>query len=188
MLLSERFRAVQAVWPAEVDLFAAAWNRQLPKFVSWIPQPNATAVNAFALSWSNLKAYAFPPFALIPRRLLKIKRESADLVLVCPLWPSQPWWPLLLEMAIDLPRVFRSHRLLLNSSELNPHPLLQTGKFILSAWMLSGVASKSEAFRRKLLNYCWPVPVPLQQLHISPPGATGVAGIWQRVSITCLTR
>lgn len=43
MLFVDRFRALQAVWPSEVDLFSAAWNRQLPKFVSWIPQPNATA-------------------------------------------------------------------------------------------------------------------------------------------------
>ena len=187
MLLSIRFKALQAIWPADIDLFAAAWNRQLPKFVSWIPQPNATAVNAFSLNWSNLKAYAFPPFALIPRCLLKIKRERANLILVCPLWPSQPWWPLLLEMATDLPRVFRSHHLLLHSSELNPHPLLQSGKFLLSAWMLSGVASKSEAFRRRLSNYCWPAPVPLQRLPTSPPGTNGVAGMWQGVSIPCLT-
>lgn len=42
-LFVDRFRALQAVWPSEVDLFSAAWNCQLPKFVSWIPQPNATA-------------------------------------------------------------------------------------------------------------------------------------------------
>ncbi|KZR97527.1 Uncharacterized protein APZ42_007544, partial [Daphnia magna] len=147
MLLSDRFKALHLIWPTEVDLFEAAWNRQLPKFVSWIPQPNAAAVNAFSLSWYNLRAYAFPPFALILRCLAKIKRERADLVLICPLWPSQPWWPLLLEMAIDIPRVFQYHPLLLHSSDLHPHPLLQSGKFLLSAWMLSGVVSKNEDFR-----------------------------------------
>lgn len=47
MLISDRFKILNLIWPREVDLFAAAWNRQLPKFVSWIPQPNAMAVNAY---------------------------------------------------------------------------------------------------------------------------------------------
>jgi hypothetical protein len=90
----------------DVDLFAATWNRQLPQFVSWIPQPNASAVNAFSLRWTDLHAYAFPPFTLIPRCLSKIKRERATIVLICPLWPAQTWFPLLLEMSVGLPRIF----------------------------------------------------------------------------------
>jgi hypothetical protein len=42
-------------------------------------------VNAFSLNWYNLRAYAFPPFALILWCLAKIKKENADLVLICPL-------------------------------------------------------------------------------------------------------
>jgi hypothetical protein len=171
------------IWPTEVDLFAAAWNCQLPKFVSWIPQPNSAAVNAFSLSRFHLRAYAFPPFALIPRCLAKIKREKADLVLICPLWPSQPWWTLLLEMAIDVPRVFRFHPLFLYSSDLHPHPLLQSGKFLLSAWMLYGVVSKNEDFHHRLLNCRWPAPVPLQLIPTSLPGTLGYVGMWKRVSI-----
>ena len=187
VLLSERFKDLQITWPMEIDLFAAAWNCQLPKYVSWIPQPNATAVNAFSLNWTRLKAYAFPPFSLIPRCLGKIRRENADLILVCPFWPSQPWWPLLLEMAIDVPRVFRPHRILLHSSELQPHPLLQSSRFRLTAWRLSGLAYKSDNFRLKLSNYCWPVHVPRHQPPINLHGAAGVAGVWQGITITYLT-
>lgn len=28
-------------WPADIDLFAARWNAQLPVFMSWTPQPGA---------------------------------------------------------------------------------------------------------------------------------------------------
>jgi hypothetical protein len=44
-----------------VDLFASAWNRQLDFFVSWKPQPEAMAVDAFSINWIILKGYAFPP-------------------------------------------------------------------------------------------------------------------------------
>jgi hypothetical protein len=39
----------------DVDSFVAVWNRQLPQFVSWIPQPNASAVKAFSLKLIVLK-------------------------------------------------------------------------------------------------------------------------------------
>jgi hypothetical protein len=187
MLYQEAFRRLQILWPMKVDLFAAAWNAQLPQFVSWIPQPNAMAVNAFAISWKDLHGYLFPPFALIPRCLTKITKERSEVVLVCPLWTGQPWFPLLLEMAIDIPRVFRSHPILLHSSELDPHPLLQSGKFLLSAWRLSGDASNCAVFRRKLSLCCWPVQERLQSLPTSQPGTIGCVGTWRGIPIPCQT-
>ena len=44
------------------------------------------------MDWRNLRAYAFPPFNLIPAVLHKTRREMATLVLVAPLWSAQPWW------------------------------------------------------------------------------------------------
>lgn len=98
MLWSDDFRKLASIWHVHTDLFASAWNAQLPRFVSWLPQPQDLAVNAFALNWSNLEGYAFPPFSLIPRCLDKIRRDQADVVLVCPLWQSQAWFPLLLQI------------------------------------------------------------------------------------------
>jgi hypothetical protein len=187
MLYQEAFRLLHNLWPMQVDLFAAAWNAQLPQFVSWMPQPNAMAVNAFSISWSTLQGYLFPPFALIPRCLAKIKKERAEMVLVCPLWTSQPWFPLLIEMAVEMPRVFRSHPILLHSSLLEPHPLLQSGKFLLFAWRLSGNASFCEAFRQRSLRCCWPVQEELLSLPISRPGTIGCAGTWRGVPILCQT-
>jgi hypothetical protein len=46
---------------------------------------------------------------MIPRCLTKIKREKTVFMLVCPLWPSQPWFFLLLEMATDILREFSSY-------------------------------------------------------------------------------
>jgi hypothetical protein len=55
------FQKIWALWEPKVDLFASAWNRQLDFFVSWKPQPEAMAVDAFSINWIILKGYAFPP-------------------------------------------------------------------------------------------------------------------------------
>ncbi len=176
MLLQDRFRQLSKIWPVQTDLFASAWNAQLPNFVSWLPQPKALAINAFALNWQGLIGYAFPPFALIPRCLAKIKKEKADIVLVGPLWPSQPWFPLLLQMSIDIPRILSPHHLLLHSPTLEPHPLIKSKKFLLVAWKLSGDALKIKDFQKELSTFSWKVSVSPHQLVTNPRGKIGLIG------------
>ena len=57
----------------DIDLFASRFNAKFPKSVSWHPEPGATAVDAFRVSWSNLKCYAFPPFSLLLQVLRKVR-------------------------------------------------------------------------------------------------------------------
>ena len=45
----------------EIDLFASRVNTQFQKYVSYRPDPNAFAVDAFTLNWGELK---FTPFLL----------------------------------------------------------------------------------------------------------------------------
>ena len=80
-------------------------NKQVDKFVSWKPEPGAWAVDAFHLSWKPLTFYAFPPFSLIGRVLRKVQQEEAEGILVVPLWTTQPWFPHLLRLLIDHPRI-----------------------------------------------------------------------------------
>ena len=79
----------------EIDLFASRLNRQFPRYVSYKPDPNAEAVNAFTMSWSDVTFCAFPPFCIIPSVLHKIIKDRARGILVAPDWPSQPWYPIL---------------------------------------------------------------------------------------------
>ena len=37
----------------DLDLFASRLNHQLPRYVSWIPDPNAVGVDAFTLDWGT---------------------------------------------------------------------------------------------------------------------------------------
>ena len=88
-----------------MDVFAFTWNAQLPAFVSWLPQPEAIATTAFSFNRERVSGFLFPPFALISKCLEKIRLEKATAVFVCPVWPGQPWFPLLLELACKIPRL-----------------------------------------------------------------------------------
>ncbi len=48
------------------------------------PRPLAVVTDAFSIDWGQLKGYAFPPFNLIPRTLMKVISDNANLLLVAP--------------------------------------------------------------------------------------------------------
>ncbi|XP_041482721.1 uncharacterized protein LOC121429644 [Lytechinus variegatus] len=87
----------------DIDLFASRLNNQLPRYVSWLPDPSAFSVDAFSLNWAKFNFYAFPPFCLIPSCLQKILNDKATGLLVVPNWPSQSWFPLLHIMTVGKP-------------------------------------------------------------------------------------
>ena len=71
-------KVIPIVGPFEIDLFASRLNKQIDDYVSWTPDPDATAVNAFSILWDRKPFYAFclPPFSLIPRWLQKITTDK----------------------------------------------------------------------------------------------------------------
>ena len=92
------FQKIWERWHPEIDLFALPWNAQLPEFVCWHSDPAAWMTDAFSLNWKYIKGYAFPPFNLIENCIRKMRQDQAQLTLVCPYWPSQPLFLLLLEV------------------------------------------------------------------------------------------
>lgn len=81
-----------------IDLFASRLNHKLPKYVTHRPEPYAFAIDAFSLTWSNDFFYIFPPVSLLPRILQKIQEDGTEAVLVARIWPTQVWWPSLLQL------------------------------------------------------------------------------------------
>lgn len=92
---------VDAFRPPEVDLFASRINKKCSRYVSWHRDPDAMAVNAFTISWADFYFYAFPPFSVILKTLRKIVSDSATGIVVVPLWPTQPWYPLFKSLLIS---------------------------------------------------------------------------------------
>ena len=71
--------------------------------MSYKPNPNAYAVDAFSLDWGKLQCYAFPPFSCISQCVQNIKTEKAEGKLVILHWPTQPLYSKIMKMTKGLP-------------------------------------------------------------------------------------
>lgn len=124
----------------EIDLFASIDNHKCYRYVSWVRDPGAEAVDAFTIDWKNFTFYAFPPFSLILRVLQKIVNDQATGILVVPFWQSQSWYPLFLKLMERDPLFFGPSSNLLFSPYSNAtHPLSKD--LILVVAKLSGKLS-----------------------------------------------
>ena len=97
--------------PLAVDLFASSLAHLLPCYCARADDPDAWALDAFSIPWSDFLGYAFPPFALLPRVLEKVASDRASLLLIAPFWPKRPWFPRLQSLLAGQPRslpVFRA--------------------------------------------------------------------------------
>ena len=87
----------------EVDLFATRLNKKCNLYVSWFPDKEAMQIDAFTLKWNSLNFYAFPPFVLVLRVLVKIRDDRARGIIVVPNWPNQLWFPLFSKLVEGVP-------------------------------------------------------------------------------------
>lgn len=146
-------RLCEVFFSPDIDLFASHINAQTSSYVSWKPDPYASFTNAFTFHWSNLRCYAFPPFSVIGRMVRKILEDRATSLAILPLWPNQTWFPMALQLLAAPPLLLPRASLVLPQDPSRVHP--QTSKLILSAMILSGDPLRTEAFRRKLPNFCF---------------------------------
>ena len=101
----------------QIDLFASRLNHQLPKYMSWHPDPGSFPVDSLQHSWRNLYGYAFPPFCLIGKVLAKVRKDQSLLLIVTPAWETQPWYATLLAMAVQNPIILPNLTTLLQGSQ-----------------------------------------------------------------------
>ena len=104
-LLPEVFRALCDRWhQPQIDLFATRFNNNVPLFVSPVPDPMATAVDALSLSSEDLDAYAFPPTAILGKVVEKLQDSPyRRLIIIAPGWPNMTWFWDLVEMSSQIP-------------------------------------------------------------------------------------
>ena len=140
-------RIMHIFGPIEVDMIASRLTAQVPAFSSWRPDPYAVATDAFLQDWSQIKGYANSPWSLIGRVLSKVKRDQASVVLVAPVWKTHPWYPLLLQMLIAMPRLINHDQTMLNRDLEDLIPQL-------AVWHISGRFSETKSYRRKLPHSC----------------------------------
>ena len=143
-----------AYGPFEIDLFASRLNNKMQCYCAWKPDPHAKFIDAFCLDWKDYTFYAFPPFSVVMRTLTKICSDHATGVLICPLWPTQPWFPKLMELLTNPPILLPPNCLFL---PFKPNKIHEHKNLRLLACPLSGNTTLVEEFRSRLGTSCAPL-------------------------------
>ena len=60
----------------KIDLFASRLNRHFPIYCSFKPDPDASYIDAFTLSWSDKHFYCFPPLVVSYKCFKKSSRTK----------------------------------------------------------------------------------------------------------------
>ncbi|XP_066978845.1 uncharacterized protein [Macrobrachium rosenbergii] len=133
-----------------IDLFATSRNNRLPLYCSPAPDPQAWATDAMLQDWSNLDLYAFPPFSMVKEVLRKFNSHvNVSVTLVAPFWPHKEWFPDLLSLLTDFPRLLPQRKSLLRQPHfLRYHQGLST--LALTGFRLSGNLSERKDFQEWL--------------------------------------
>ena len=141
----EVFNDLQRRWPVMMDLFVTSANRCCSLYFSPFHDPQALGTDALLHSWDHLLVYAFPPWGLIPQVNCKLRSLSGDLMtLIAPYWPQRPWFPDLLDLAVDRPIA------LPHCPDLLRHPHfhrrhLRVRRLSLHVWRLSSALPELQA-------------------------------------------
>jgi len=131
--------------PFSIDLFASRETTQLPRYYSRVPDPEAIATDAFNQTWPKKTAYAFPPWNQVNRTIQTVKKQKIqEITIITPDWPTQTWYPALIQMSIKPPILIKGQHNLLTtnlpiSNQINP------SQFNHRAWTIS-----SKAWRTKV--------------------------------------
>lgn len=150
------WQKVDSLWgPHSIDLFATSNNCQLPRFFAYRPSPGAAAIDAFIQDWRKERnLYGNPPFAQIGRVLQKVIAERVTMTIIVPVWRTAPWWPVLLGVLADVPRVLPSLDDTFRPGHLGNDEGMGRPRWQAIACRVSGDVHVSTAFRLKLLQLC----------------------------------
>ena len=124
---------------AQVDLFASRETTHCPAYFS-LTHPAPLGLDAMVQTWPRLRLYAFPPLALLPGVLERVRRDGVQLLLVAPLWPGRVWLADIMSLLEGPPWEIPVRRDLLSQaggSVLHPRPELWKRW----AWPLRGPSS-----------------------------------------------
>lgn len=132
----------------DIDLFASRVNRKKHVFISYVPMKGAIAVNAFSVKWNYNLHYAFPPFSIIGKVIQKLCEDKAEMILVAPIFPSQPWFPMMLRQISGHSYILPKTDKVLYLPGKNKQHRLKTMR--LGAFYLSGNASSVLGYQKTL--------------------------------------
>jgi len=135
-------QVVEQIWArygrAQIDLFASRENARCELFFSLSILNAPLGVDALAHAWPHELLYAFPPLALIPPTLARVRAFNHKQILIAPHWPAQHWLAEIFQMLCAQPWELPLRRDLLSQGAGTVfHPHLE--RLQLWAWPVSGL-------------------------------------------------
>ncbi len=70
-----------------------------------VMHPAPLGLDAMVQMWPRLRLYAFPPIALLPGVLERVRRDRVLLLLIAPQWPGRVWFPDIISLLYGPPLV-----------------------------------------------------------------------------------
>ena len=127
-----------------------SYNHKISQYISHQHDPQSITIDAFFVSWVSKHVYAFPPFSLVFPTLRKISFEGCSVFMIVPFWSTQPLFPKLLHLLIDLPTLFFSTNHLHLPGTDQKYPM--SPKLKMMAVKLLSDSSLLKNFHHQLLN------------------------------------
>ena len=144
-----------------MDLFASQLTHQLKNYVSWRPDPGATATDAFTLDWTKFMGYVNPPWNLVGRVLTHVRSQQAKVTLIAQIWSSAETIPSPGEPIPDTPdsqsqqtrsNTPSSHMGYLRERFRSQNLSEEASKLVLSSWRQKQFKSYDSLFEKWV---CW---------------------------------
>lgn len=145
-------------------MFASRFNYQLERYVSFLPDLEAVCVDAFSFPLKNENFYIISPFSMLGKVLQKIQQDKANAIVIAPLWPTQAWFPTLLEIIYQQPYLLNiRNTLTIPTDPKRQHriPRLKMGCFPLSGnFFKTGISEELalvifSSWRKSLQRQYW---------------------------------
>ncbi len=128
---------LEDLWQGKYSNFASKDSSHCPTYYSKVR-------DALAHDWPNLLLYAFPPIALLPQVIRRIREQGHKVLLVAPLWENQPWLSELTQLLTAAPWPVPLRRGLLSQANGTIwHHLPEL--WALHLWPLDGSLSASQS-------------------------------------------
>ncbi len=127
---SRGMEVVEMIWrefgQAQVYLFASRETSHCPLWFS-LMHPAHLGLDAMMHTWPRFRLYAFPPIALLPWVLERVRRDRVLLLLIALRWPGRLWFPDIISLLDGSPLELPVRRDLLSQaggSIFHPQPEL----------------------------------------------------------------
>ena len=103
------------------DMFASRNCHLLNNFAAWMPTAGALGTNAMAIPFKD-GDFLFPPVPLVLQVLQKVVQDKVEVLLVCPAWAGNLYYPLLMNLLVARPYKLPDAKMCLKDPSNNKPP------------------------------------------------------------------